>query len=124
MKRVFIALGVAGFLAGALVLPTASAGPLEDQFFKMDKSRDGSISRSEYMAFETANGTTERRATFVFDNMKGDNNTVSLDEYRSGVAATGGEPTRLQRAQSSTTRSRSSAGTERTRRRTSGGGGS
>ncbi len=97
MKRFLIGLGLAGLVVGAFVLPAAHAGPLEDQFFQMDTSRDGAISRAEFLAHQTANGVTERRASFAFENLRGDNNLVSLDEFRAGPSATRRAPERLQR---------------------------
>jgi len=48
MKRTLIALAIAGIGFSAPAL----AGPLEEQFFAMDTSRDGSISRAEFVAFQ------------------------------------------------------------------------
>jgi len=83
MKRTLIALSIAGlgFTAPAL------AGPLEEQFFAMDTSRDGSISRSEFVAFRVREGSTERQANFAFDNTAGSDGRVSLNEYRAGPVA-------------------------------------
>jgi len=103
MKPFFVLLGIASFVFGAVGFPSASAGPLEDQFFQMDKSRDGAISRSEYTEFQIANGVTERRANFAFENLKGDDNLVSLNEYRAGPAARQ-RPQRLQRSSRSNAR--------------------
>lgn len=97
MKRVWALFGLAAGLVGALGLPSAHAGPLEDQFFQMDTSRDGAISRSEFMAFQVSNGETERRASFAFENLRGDDNQVSLTEFRSGPFATRRAPQRLER---------------------------
>ena len=97
MKRFLIGLGLAGVVVGAFVLPAAHAGPLEDQFFQMDTSRDGAISRAEFLAYQTANGATERRANFAFENLRGDNDRVSLDEFRAGPSAARQAPERLER---------------------------
>lgn len=80
MKRMFVLLGLAWF---AFTLP-AGAGPLEDQFFQMDTSRDGIISRTEFVAFRTNEGATERQANFAFDNTAGDDGRISLNEFRAG----------------------------------------
>ncbi|MEO9971603.1 MAG: hypothetical protein ABJG15_17540 [Hyphomonadaceae bacterium] len=122
MKRVLAVLGVAGFIAGALYTPPAEAGPAEDQFFQMDRSRDGTISRSEFTAFQIANGSSERSANFAFENLKGDDNAISLTEYRDGPSTTRNAPTRLQRrdtSQQSGQRSRSNS--SQSSRRPSGG---
>ena len=119
MKRVLFVLGLAGFAFGALYTPSADAGPLEDQFFQMDKSRDGRISKSEFTAYQMANGATERSANFAFENLRGDDNAVSLDEYRSGSSATRRAPQRLERTQRSNTRS---SDRQRSQRRRSSGG--
>jgi|GEM_PF-2075870 len=110
MKRVWAVLGLIGFIVGAFVFPSAHAGPLEDEFFQMDKSRDGAISRSEFTAFQIANGVSERRANFAFENLRGDDNQVSLTEFRAGPSVTRRAPQRLERRSSARqdTRSRSS----------------
>ena len=118
-KRVIAVLGIAGFLAGAFYTPAADAGPVEDQFFQMDTSRDGTISKTEFTSFQIANGTTERSANFAFENLRGDDNSVSLTEYRAGPSATRAQPQRLQRRQES--RSRQTDRRQRTPRRSSGG---
>jgi hypothetical protein len=97
MKRVWVLLGLAAFLVGAFVFPSAHAGPLEEQFFQMDTSRDGAISRSEFMTYQISNGETERGASFAFENLRGDDNQVSLTEFRSGPYATRRAPQRLER---------------------------
>ena len=83
MKRILIALTLAGF---GFTAP-AMAGPLEDQFFAMDTSRDGSISRTEFITFQKQQGATERQANFAFDNTAGDDGRISLNEYRAGPVA-------------------------------------
>ena len=80
MKRTLIAFAIAGIGFSAPAL----AGPLEEQFFAMDTSRDGSISRAEYVAFQVSEGATERQANFAFDNTRGSDSKVSLNEYRAG----------------------------------------
>lgn len=97
MKLVFAVLGAAGFAAGAFYVPTADAGPAEDQFFQMDRSGDGTVSKSEFAAFQIANGSTERSANFAFENLRGDDNSISLSEYRDGPSITRQDPVRLQR---------------------------
>jgi len=119
MKRALFVLGLAGFAFGALYTPNAEAGPLEDQFFQMDKSRDGRISKSEFTAYQMANGATERSANFAFENLRGDDNIVSLDEFRSGPSATRQQPQRLERTQRSNARS---SDRQRSQRRRSSGG--
>ena len=112
MKRTLIAFSIVGF---GLTAP-ALAGPLEEQFFAMDTSRDGSISRSEFVAFRVREGSTERQANFAFDNTAGSDGRVSLNEYRAGPVA------RTQRRATST-RSSSSSSQRRSApaRRSSGG---
>ncbi len=83
MKRTLIALTLAGFGFAA----PAMAGPLEDQFFAMDTSRDGSISRTEFIAFQKQQGATERQANFAFDNTAGNDDRITLNEYRAGPVA-------------------------------------
>ncbi len=119
MKRTLIALT----LIGGIMAAPAAAGPLEDQFFQMDTSRDGSISRSEYVAFQTNAGKTERQANFAFDNTAGSDGRISLNEFRAGPAAYS--------QQSSTSQSRTTTSTRQSTprrapppRRTSSGGGS
>jgi len=112
MKRTLIALSLAGlgFTAPAL------AGPLEEQFFAMDTSRDGSISREEFVAYRVSEGSTERQANFAFDNTAGSDSRISLNEYRAGPVA------RTQR-RSTSARSQSSGSQRRSAppRRSSGG---
>ena len=100
MKRYLAVLGVIGFMVGVFAVPSAHAGPLEEQFFQMDTSRDGAISRSEFSTYQIANGMTERRANFAFENMRGDDNQVSLNEFRAGSSATRRAPQRLERRSS------------------------
>lgn len=83
MKRTLIALAIAGIGFSAPAL----AGPLEEQFFAMDTSRDGNISRAEFVAFQTQQGSTERQANFAFDNTAGGDSRISLNEYRAGPLA-------------------------------------
>lgn len=83
MKRTLIALAIAGIGFSAPAL----AGPLEEQFFAMDTSRDGSISRAEFVAFQKEQGATERQANFAFDNTAGNDARISLNEYRAGPVA-------------------------------------
>lgn len=65
----------------------AVAGVLEEQFFAMDTSRDGEISRSEFIFYQVREGATERQANFAFDNTAGNDNRISLNEFRAGPAA-------------------------------------
>ncbi len=116
MKRLLAILGLAGFLVGAWAVPTAYAGPLEDQFFQMDTSRDGAISRSEFATYQTANGMTERRANFAFENMRGDDNLVSLNEFRAGPSSARTAPRRLERRSSAREESGRRAPRQRARR--------
>ena len=111
MKRTLIALTLAGFGFAA----PAIAGPLEEQFFAMDTSRDGNISRSEFVAFQKEQGATERQANFAFDNTAGDDGRISLAEYRAGPVA------RTQQ-RSLTRRSSQRQRSQPTRRPASGGG--
>ena len=111
MKRTLIALTLAGFGFAA----PAMAGPLEDQFFAMDTSRDGTISRAEFVAFQKEQGATERQANFAFDNTAGADGRISLNEYRAGPVA------RTQR-RSSTARSTTQRPRSNTTRRNTGGG--
>lgn len=115
MKRALIAFALVGFGVTA----PATAGPLEDQFFAMDTSRDGSVSREEFVTFQVLEGSTERQANFAFDNTAGDDSRVSLNEFRAGPVS------RTQR-RSSTTRARSSSSSSSSQsrqapRRTTGG---
>lgn len=84
MKRVLFAFALA---AGLGATAPAMAGPLEDQFFAMDTSRDGSVSREEFVTFQVREGATERQANFAFDNTAGDDSRVSLNEFRNGPVA-------------------------------------
>lgn len=83
MKRTLVAFALVGFG----VCAPALAGPLEDQFFAMDTSRDGTISRSEFVSFQTRQGATERQANFAFDNTAGNDSRISLNEFRAGPVA-------------------------------------
>jgi len=114
MKRTLIAFAIAsiGFSAPAL------AGPLEDQFFAMDTSRDGSISRAEFVAFQKEQGKTERQANFAFDNTAGNDSRISLNEYRAGPVARTQRRSTARRAQ---TQSRRSAQPRRQTQRRGGG---
>ena len=80
MKRTFVTFALAAF---GLTAP-ALAGPLEEQFFAMDTSRDGTISRSEFVNFQKEKGASERQANFAFDNTAAGDNSITLTEYRAG----------------------------------------
>ncbi|MEL7129780.1 MAG: EF-hand domain-containing protein [Pseudomonadota bacterium] len=80
MKRTLIVLALAG---SSFALP-AAAGPLEDAFFQMDRSKDGQLSREEFVTFQQSEGLTERQANFAFDNLRGDDARVTLNEFRTG----------------------------------------
>ncbi len=113
MKRTLLALTLVGFGVSAPAL----AGPLEDQFFAMDSSRDGTVTREEFVAFQTRNGATERQANFAFDNTAGDDSRITLTEFRAGPqirtqtqTRTRATSTRRSSPTRSTTRSRSRGG--------------
>lgn len=96
MKRTLISLAIAGI---GFTAP-AFAGPLEEQFFAMDTSRDGTVTRTEFVAFRTREGATERQANFAFDNTAGSDSRISLTEYRAGpVGRTQRRATARQRPQ-------------------------
>ena len=113
MKRTLLALTLVGFGVSAPAL----AGPLEDQFFAMDSSRDGTVTREEFVAFQMRNGATERQANFAFDNTAGDDSRITLTEFRAGPqirtqtqTRTRATSTRRSSPTRSTTRSRSRGG--------------
>lgn len=112
MKRILIAIALFG---GVQAVP-ASAGPVEDQFLAMDKSRDGSISRSEFVAFQLEQGTSAREANTLFENTSGGDGRINLNELRAGPVANTGPRVRPARQPRTPTRRRSPP------RRTGGGG--
>ncbi len=119
MKRTLIALALVGFGVSAPAL----AGPLEDQFYAMDTSRDGTITRQEFVAYHKTTGATERQANFVFDNTAGGDDELTLSEFRAGPQARTSTRTRTRTRSSTETATRSRQSTNN-RRRPSGGGGS
>lgn len=121
MKRTLIALTLAGFGFAA----PAIAGPLEDQFFAMDTSRDGIVSRTEFVEFQTRAGSTERQANFAFDNTAGNDSRIDLNEFRAGPVARTTTQSRTTRSNSSQrSSSRNSSSSRRSSGGFSGGGGS
>ncbi|MEO0883842.1 MAG: EF-hand domain-containing protein [Pseudomonadota bacterium] len=82
MKRV---LGIT-LLVSAFAVP-AFAGEVEDQFFSMDRNRDGQISREEFVNSQTAAGKSDRQANFAFDNFRGSDERITLTEFRGGPLA-------------------------------------
>ena len=117
MKRTLIALTLVGFGISAPAL----AGPLEDQFFAMDTSRDGTITRQEFVAFQVQEGATERQANFAFDNTAGTDGSLTLSEFRAGPQARTRNTTRTR---SRTTTQRRATPQRRSSGGFSGGGGS
>ncbi|MEM6410336.1 MAG: EF-hand domain-containing protein [Pseudomonadota bacterium] len=92
MKRFFGAV----LVASTYCLP-AIAGELENQFFSMDRNRDGQISREEFVSNQTAAGKTDRQANFAFDNFRGSDQRITLTEFRSGPVASLNSDEPLQR---------------------------
>ena len=113
MKRTLLALTLVGFGISAPAL----AGPLEDQFFTMDSSRDGTVTREEFVAFQTRNGATERQANFAFDNTAGDDSRITLTEFRAGPQIRTRTQTQTRTRATSTRRSSPTRSTTRSRSR-------
>lgn len=80
MKRILITLALLGT---ASALP-ASAGPIEEEFVKMDRSRNGSISRTEFVRFKVSTGIDEQDALAAFENTAGGDSKITLQELRAG----------------------------------------
>ena len=85
MNRTLIAFALTA--AGLAFTAPANAGPLEDQFFAMDTSKDGIITRKEFVTFEQSQGRSERQANFAFDNTAGGDGRITLQEFRAGPVA-------------------------------------
>ncbi|MEM9669069.1 MAG: hypothetical protein AAF950_09110 [Pseudomonadota bacterium] len=75
------------FFALVTFASPAIAGEIENQFFSMDRNRDGQISRDEFVTNQIANGKSERSANFAFDNFRGTDQRITLTEFRNGPVA-------------------------------------